>query len=191
MNSSDLKNVHSSIILTLGFPVIQEKLNALCDEIASAEFYDHSGEMIRKTIQSWRDYDIANHTITESRMVAKSCISSLKKNIEMDTKESDEEVNDEDKRTKGRRLKVTGVGLLSLVTTAIAPAAGMTGLTTTAGQALTMNDNLKAQKKRNRAIKERNNRYIRELDSIMKLFWIICLNNVIWQLHPELFNTND
>ena len=109
----------------------------------------------------------------------------------MDTRTSDEEVNDEDKRTKGRRLKVTGVGLLSLVTTAIAPAGGMTGLTTTAGQALTMNDNLKAQKKRNRAIKERNNRYIRELDSIMKLFWIICLNNVIWQLHPELFNTND
>lgn len=81
--------------------------------------------------------------------------------------------------------------MLSLVTTAIAPAAGMTGLTTAAGQALTMNDNLKAQKKRNRAITERNNRYIRELDSIMKLFWIVYLNNVIWQLHPELFNTND
>ena len=146
--------------------------------------------MIRETIQSWRDYDIANRTVTESMMIAKSCISSLKEIIEMDTRTSDEEVNDEDKRTKGRRLKVTGVGLLSLVTTAIAPTAGMTGLTT-AGQALTMNDNLKAQKKRNRAIKERNNRYIRELDSIMKLFWIICLNNVIWQLHPELFNTND
>lgn len=175
----------------LVFPVVHEKLSVLCDEIASTEFYEHSGEMIRETIQSWRDYDIANRTVTESMMIAKSCISSLKEIIEMDTRTSDEEVNDEDKRTKGRRLKVTGVGLLSLVTTAIAPATGMTGLTTTAGQALTMNDNLKAQKKRNRAIKERNNRYIRELDSIMKLFWIVYLNNVIWQLHPELFNTND
>ena len=161
------------------FPVVQEKLTVLCDEIASAEYYEHSGEMIRETILFWREYDTADHTVTESLMVAKNCMNNLKDIIQMDTRTSDEDVNDENKRTKRRRLKVTGAGLFSLVTTFVAPTAGMAGLTTTAGQALTMNDNLKAQKKRNRAIKERNNRYIRELDAILKLFWSVCWNNVV------------
>ena len=169
MSSSDLEEVNPIIKSVLVFPAVEERLNPLCDEISSAEFYEESGDRILETIRSWRKYNAANHTVTENLTFSRSILMNLKCFVQMDTDLSNDELKDENKKTKKTRMETLGLGLASGLTYLASPALGLSGLTKCGEKAMTMNDNLKAQKRKTWTTVDRNRRFIRAIDDILCL----------------------
>lgn len=170
VNSTDLQEVNSSIKSILAFPVIQERLNAFCDEIDSAEFYESSDKMIRETIQSWREYNPENHTLAENLSYARGIITALKEYIQLDTQLANTELEDEDRRTRKKRVEATVIGVAGVITHFISPQLALPVLVKGEDKLMTMNDDLKAQKKKTPLITKRNNEFIKELDDLLLFF---------------------
>ena len=93
MSSPDLQNAHSGIQSIFSFAEVQKRLNALCNRLASAQFYPSTGETIKKELQAWNTYDATIHSSIDNISFVKGVVTTFKSSLRADMEQARRDID--------------------------------------------------------------------------------------------------
>ena len=139
---------------------------AFCNTLASATFYPSTGIIIKREIESWNQYDAKSHSPTENMSFAKSVIRTFISCLQSDMNQAGQDLDAIHRARRKRRH-----GLRALFSALVNPVAGLTAI---GAGAATSGHGGGGDTSSLERIVSNNQGYINELNSIMRLFFLVC-----------------
>ena len=171
VSSPDLQGANSGFQNIFSFAEVQKRVAAFCNTLASASFYPSTGIIIKREIESWNQYDAKSHSPTENMSFAKSVIRTFISCLQSDINQAGQDLDAihraRRKRRHGLRALFGAGALLALVN----PVAGLTAI---GAGAATSGHGGGGDTSSLERIVSNNQGYINELNSIMRLFFLVC-----------------
>ena len=167
--SSDLQNVNQAIKSIFTFPKVKDQLTNVCNQLASADYFESTAASIKKEIELWKSYNASVHSPAENISFSRSVISSLKTYLQSDKNQAEREIDAarRAKRKKRHGWKKFLGGALAL--TFVCAPIGLAALGTAAANRPRGGDISSLEE-----MIRNNRRYINQLDAILRLISIVC-----------------
>lgn len=170
MSSPDLQNAHSGIQSIFSFAEVQKRLNALCNRLASAQFYPSTGETIKKELQAWNTYDATIHSSIDNISFVKGVVTTFKSSLRADMEQARRDI---DAINCARRKKKHGMRKLLSFGAALSFVSLPMGLATI-GTAVASGHGGGGDVGSLERMVDANRGFISELEAISRLYCFVC-----------------